>query len=550
MLFLEMRNIKKSFGDRLLLDIENLAIDSEDKIGIVGLNGVGKTTLMDILSKRLTPDEGTVKIYGSYSYITQLDYSINEKPLTQVARLFKVPVNQSEFMSGGEKTRLKIANSLSKMTNIIFADEPTSNLDIEGIKLLEGKLVDHKGALILISHDRFFLDKLCTKIIELENGKIKMYNGNYNFYKNQKQLERERQNFEYSQFVKEKRGLEEAIVDKKHHKSNMRKTPKRMGNSEARLHRLGNQKAEKNVDNGVKSLKSRLEKLEIKDKPLDIYKTKVDIQKTEKLHSKILIKGNNVDKNFGSRKIFDKANFQISNGWKVALIGHNGCGKSTLLRMIIDKDSNISISSTLRMGYFNQDLSILDEEKSVIENVMEESVYDETLTRILLARLLFRSEDIHKKVNCLSGGERVKVSFAKIFAGDINMLILDEPTNYLDIYSAEAIETALKEFNGALLFVSHDRKFISEVADHLMIIDNNKIQSFSGGYDEYLQKENENSQFQDLKNRRMIVENKISGVLGKISMPTKKDNVELLDLEYKELIKELKEIKSLDEDKR
>ncbi len=371
MLFLEMRNIKKSFGDRLLLDIENLAIDSEDKIGIVGLNGVGKTTLMDILSKRLIPDEGTVKIYGSYSYITQLDYSINEKPLTQVARLFKVPVNQGEFMSGGEKTRLKIANSLSEMTNIIFADEPTSNLDIEGIKLLEEKLLAHKGALVLISHDRFFLDKLCTKIIELENGKIKIYNGNYDFYKHQKQLERERQNFEYSQFVKEKRGLEEAIVDKKHHKSTMRKTPKRMGNSEARLHRLGNQKAEKNVDNVVKSLKSRLEKLEIKDKPLDIYMTKVDIQKTEKLHSKILIKGNKVDKNFGSRKIFDKANFQISNGWKVALIGHNGCGKSTLLRMIIDKDSNISSSSTLKIGYFNQDLSILDEEKSILENVME-----------------------------------------------------------------------------------------------------------------------------------------------------------------------------------
>ncbi len=155
-----------------------------------------------------------------------------------------------------------------------------------------------------------------------------------------------------------------------------------------------------------------------------------------------------------------------------------------------------------------------------------------------------------KKLTCLSGGERVKVSFAKIFAGDINMLILDEPTNYLDIYSAEAIETALKEFKGPLLFVSHDRKFISEVADHLMIINNNKIESFSGGYNEYLQKQNENSQIQDIKNRRMIIENKISGVLGKISMPTKKDNVELLDLEYKELIKELKEIKSLDEGKR
>ncbi|MPQ33525.1 ABC-F type ribosomal protection protein [Clostridium estertheticum] len=546
MLILQIRDIKKSFGDRLLFDIKNLKIDSEEKIGIVGLNGTGKTTLMDILSKTLVPDEGYVDIYGSYSYITQLDYSFNEKPLAGVARLFKVPINHSNFMSGGEKTRLKIANSLSVKTNIIFADEPTSNLDIEGIKLLEEKLLAYKGALVLISHDRFFLDKLCNKIIELENGKIKIYNGNYSFYKKHKQLEIERQSIEYVQFIRDKRGLEESIVDRKHRKDTMRKTPKRMGNSEARLHRLGNQKAEKNVDNAAKSLKSRLDKLEIKDKPLDIYMTKVDIQKTEKLHSKILIKGSRLSKSFGSRKIFENANFQIGNGWKIALIGNNGCGKSTLIRMIMDKDSNISSSSTLKIGYFNQDLSMLDEEKSILENVIRESVYDETFVRILLARLLIRGEDIHKKINFLSGGERVKVSFAKIFTSDINMLILDEPTNYLDIYSSEAIETALKEFNGTILFVSHDRKFISELADHLMIINNNKIEAFSGGYNEYLRKQNEESQGFNKKDRRLIIENKISEVLGKISMPSKKDNVELLDLKYKDLIKELKDIKNLD----
>jgi len=546
MLILEMKNIKKSFGDRLLLDIDNLNIDLEDKVGIVGLNGVGKTTLMDILSMRVEPDEGTVKIFGSYSYITQLDYGFNEKSKTKVASLFKVPTNPSEVMSGGEKTRLKIANGLSEMKNIIFADEPTSNLDIEGIKLLEGKLLAHKGALVLISHDRFFLDKLCNKIIELENGKVKIYNGNYDFYKHQNQVERERQSFEYDQFVKVKRGLEDAIFDKKHHKEGMRNTPKRMGNSEARLHKLGNQKAEKNVDNAVKSLKSRLEKLEIKDKPMDVFKTKIDIQKTEKLHSKILIKGSKVDKSFGSRKILDKADFQINNNWKVALIGNNGCGKTTLIRMIIDKGSNIKRSSTLKIGYFNQDLSILDEEKSILENVMNESIYDGTFVRILLARLLFKAEDIHKKINVLSGGERVKVSFAKIFVLDINMLILDEPTNYLDIYSCEAIETALKEFKGTILFVSHDRKFISEVADHLMIIENNKIETFNGGYNEYMRKQNEGSEAANIRDRKMVIENKISEVLGRISMPSKRDKVELLDIQFKKLIEELKEIKSLD----
>lgn len=543
MLILEMRNIKKSFGDRLLLDIENLTIDSEDRIGIVGLNGVGKTTLMDILSRRLIPDEGVVNTYGSYSYITQLDYKVNEKPQAQVARLFKVPVNHTEFMSGGERTRLKIANSLSEDKNIIFADEPTSNLDIEGVKLLEEKLLAHNGALILISHDRFFLNKLCSKILELENVKIKIYNGNYDFYKHQKALQRERQNFEYSQYITDKRRLEEAILDNRHHSASMRKTPKRMGNSEARLHRLGNQKAEKNVDNVVKSLKSRLEKLEKKDSALDIGVTKINIQKIHKLHTKTLIKGSGVDKCFGIKKILDKADFQICNGWKVALIGENGCGKTTLLRMIVDKDSNITSSKTLKIGYFYQDLSILDEEKNILENVMKDCIYDETFARILLARLLFREEDIYKKVNILSGGERVKVSFAKIFVQDINMLILDEPTNYLDIYSSEAIEAALKEFKGTLVFVSHDREFISEVADHLMIIRNNKIETFMGGYKEYLQKQNENLEESNMKDRRMLIENKLSEVLGKLCMPTKKDDVKLLDLQYKKLINELEDIK-------
>lgn len=546
MLILEARNIKKNFGDRLLFDIENLSINSEDKIGIVGVNGVGKTTLMDILSKRLVPDEGVVNLHGSYSYITQLDYSLEEKPKAQTARLFKVPVHYSEFMSGGEKTRLKIANSLSEEKNIIFADEPTSNLDLKGIMLLEEKLLAHNGALVLISHDRSFLNKLCNKILEIENGRLKIYFGNYNFYKLQKTLEKERESFEYVQYLNDKKRLEGAINDKKQHRDSMRKTPRRMGNSEARLNRLGNQKAEKNVDNAVKALKSRLEKLEIKDKPLDICMSKIDIQKTERLYGKTLIKGEMVDKSFGNKKILEKADFQICNGWKVALIGDNGCGKTTLIRMILEGDSNIISSKTLKLGYFNQDLSILHEEKTILENVMNESIYDETFVRILLARLLFKDEEVYKKVNLLSGGERVKVSFAKIFVQDINMLILDEPTNYLDIYSSEAIENALKDYKDTVLFVSHDRQFISEVADHLMIMSMNKIETFNGGYKEYLLKQAESSEVENVKNQRMLIENKISEVLGKLSMPTKKDDVKLLDLQYKDLIKELKDIKILE----
>ena len=547
MLLLEGNQIKKYFGDRLILDIENLKIYAEDRIGIVGPNGVGKTTLMNILSKKVQSDEGTVRLYGGYSYISQLEEAESIQISEEMASKFRVSNTWNQNMSGGEKTRFKLAVGLSKDSSILFADEPTSNLDMEAIELVEKRFQEYRGSLILISHDRSLLDKLCNKIWELEDGKINIYNGNYSDYVLQKSKEKERAQFEYQQYIKEKKRLEGVIEDTKQKGKSIKRPPKRMGNSEARLHKMGGQKAKATLDRAAKNIEKRIEHLESKEKPKELEAIKLDIVNQDRLYSKILIEGKNIHKTFGEKTILKDSDFKINNGAKVAFIGPNGCGKSTLVKMIINGEESIKIAKRAKIGYFDQNMNILKENLSIIENVMESSIYDETFARILLARLLFKGEDVYKKVEVLSGGERVKVSFAKILLQDMNLLILDEPTNYMDINSIEVMEEVLKEYQGTLLLVSHDRSFVSTIADHIMTINNHKIEMFRGTYQEYLEKRNTplDDTKEEVEKRIFVLQNRMAEVIGKLSMPSKDDDIEALDEEYHEILKEIKKLKSI-----
>lgn len=543
---IECSNIKKYFGDRLIIQMEKFRVNSEDRIGIVGVNGAGKTTLINILSQKLKPDEGWAKLYGRYSYISQIEPPGNKRISSEIASKFGVANIWGENMSGGEKTRFKIAGSFGNDSQIIFADEPTSNVDMEGIELMEGCFAGYRGAIILISHDRSLLNKLCNKILEIENGRVKIYNGNYDKYNVQKAQERERAKFEYLQYVNEKKRLKGAIVNIKQKAKSIRKAPKRMGNSEARLHKMVNQKAKSSLDRVKKNIEARIEHMDDKEKPEQIEEIKFDLTEPEKIYSKIIIEGNKINKAFVNKVIFKDAEFKISNGSKVALFGPNGCGKSTLLKMITQRDSAIKIAPAAKIGYFSQDMSILNEKLTILENVMENSIYQESFARTLLARLLFKREDVYKKVSVLSGGERVKVSFAKILLADFNLLILDEPTNYLDIKSLEVIEEALRNYNRTLIFVSHDRSLISAVADHIMIIENQRIKMFNGSYVEYLAKKNQaaNKDKVDVDKQILILQHRLSEIVGRLSMPSKKDNLEELDYEYHELTGELNKLKA------
>ena len=545
MLIIECSKIKKYYGDRLILDIDNLNIYSEDRIGVVGLNGAGKTTLINILSQRIEPDKGWVKLRGKTEYFSQLEEPEVYEISSEMASKFGVETLWNENMSGGEKTRFKLAKALENESILIFADEPTSNMDIEGIELMEKKLTEYKGALIIISHDRSFLDKLCNKIIEIENGKIKTYEGNYSDYSRQRLHDKERAQFEYEEYIKEKERLGSVIADTKQKIKSIKRPPKRMGNSEARLHKMGGQKAKANLERKVGNLEKRIEHLEVKEKPKKISKIKIDIMPSDYIHSKIIIEGKKVNKSFGNKIIFKDAEFCIYNGSKVALIGPNGCGKSTLVKMIIDKDNSIRLSKGAKIGYFSQDMNILNNSLNIIDNVMESCNYSENFARLLLARLLFKGDDIYKKIDVLRGGEQIKVSFAKILLQDINLLILDEPTNYLDINSLEVMEDTLKEYDRTLLFVSHDRSLISKVADHIMTIENYKIKTFNGTFAEFKEIQSKKKLDKDVNMQIILLENRLSDIVGRLSMQLKKEELEALDKEYYEVLEKLNKLKTL-----
>ena len=545
-LLLECGKIKKAFGDRLVVDLEGLRIYAGDRIGVVGANGAGKTTLLNILSQRLEPDEGWVKLYTKCAYVSQLAPPKKKKISPEMASKFGVATVWSETMSGGEKTRFKLAASFEADYPLLFADEPTSNIDLEGIELLERRLSEFQGAFVIISHDRDFLDQLCNRILEVEDGKVQLYNGNYSAYSAQKAEERARAQFEYERYLTEKKRLERAAVALRQKARSIKKTPKRMGNSEARLHKMGSQKGKAALERSVKSIEARIRQLEIKEKPKKQEVLKLDIQEGKRLYSKVVIEGRNLNKSYGDLVIFEDAEFVITNGAKVALLGPNGSGKTTLLKMIMNREDGIRIAPGAEIGYFSQEMEILDENLTILENVMAESRYEESFARTLLARLLLKREDVFKPVGVLSGGERVKVSFAKMLLKDLNLLILDEPTNYLDLNSLEVVEEVLGEYDQTLLLVSHDRRLISAVADQIMTIEDHKIKTFHGTYEEFLaQKDAAAGQKgeEEIQAQISLLENRLAEIVGRLALASPKDDLEALDEEYHAVLGELKRLK-------
>ena len=542
-----MNNVKKYYGDRLILDIKKFEILKGDKIGLVGENGAGKSTLLKILIGEEEADSGSVYLTNSFSYISQIENYKENSSISKVTSLFNAPKEYKDYLSGGEKVKLKISNALSENKELIIADEPTSNLDSNSIEALEKMFKHHTGSFILVSHDRNFLDALCNIIVEIEDGKVNFYRGNYSKYLDLKKLERERQTNEYNSYITEKRRLEEAILVKEGLKNNIKRTPKRMGNSEARLHKMGGQKAKKNIDNNIKAIKSRIDHLDVKEKPKDIKEVKINVIESLELTAKNPIEVKDLNLIVNDKILLSNANFKIKNGKKVALIGKNGSGKSTLLKELIKNDNeNIKISNNVIFGFLDQEQDILNKDKTILENIQVNSSYQESFIRINLDGFGFKGDTVYKKVSTLSGGEKVRVAICKLLLSDNNIIILDEPTNYLDIKCMESLENALKNTNKTLLIVSHDRKFISNICNYILEIENNEIHKFDGSYDEYMNfksKPKASKNEKANKEKIMLLENKLSEVISLLSFETNLEKKELLEVEYIDLLNKLKALK-------
>ncbi len=315
----------------------------------------------------------------------------------------------------------------------------------------------------------------------------------------------------------------------------MRKTPKRMGNSEARLHKRGVENKREKVEQRSKSLETRLEKLEEKEKPDVEYHIFMKMPESLRVKSKYIVSSDNLMLKVGNRILLDNTKFNILTNTKTALIGKNGVGKTTLIKEILNGNSNIKINPSNKIAYFKQDLNNLDENKTIIENILRDTNQDETTIRNILASLNIKGNDVYKKVEVLSGGERVKVSLTKIMTSNSNFLILDEPTNFLDIESIEALEYLMKEFKGTILFVTHDRNLIDNVATNIMIIDNKEITEFEGNYTKYLEyKENKKKK---VNNNDLLLEVKLAEITSKLSICKDEKEKQKLEEEYMKLMK-------------
>lgn len=542
MLLIKVNRLKKYYGDRLILDIDNLEVFEGEKIGLVGVNGGGKTTLLDIICGNIEQDEGQVYVDKSFSYITQFEEVVDITG-SRLSKELNIPNEYNDYLSGGEKVKARIAKALGENTKLIVADEPTSNLDGKSIKYIEDRFKEYDGAILLVSHDREFLDNICTKILELEEGKLTVYNGNYSDYLVQKQERKNRAEFEYDQYIKEKRRLEEAIKVKSSLRDSVRKAPRRCGNSEARLYKMGDQKAKKSMENAIKGIESRIERLEEKEKPKNEEIIKIDIAEGNEFYSNYPIDIKDLTLGFDNKVLIEKGSFRLKKNKKVALLGDNGCGKTTLINAILNREVGIKIANRVKIGYFKQDLDILDENKSIIENIMEDSSFNQTFIRITLARFLFRGDTVYKKVELLSGGERVRVSLCKIILSDNNLLILDEPTNYLDIISMRALEEALKNSNKTMIIVSHDRKFISEVCDEVLTIENKKLTHYPYSYKEYIKRINEPKKCKNDRSkeeRLILIKNKIAELISLICIENNIEKKKEYEKYYQELLEEIK----------
>lgn len=447
-----------------LLSVKKDIIELEQKIRRLELEmhskeGVELETVMEAYSKSTHQFE----LQNGYAYKSEV-----------VGVLKGLGFDESDFekkmntLSGGQKTRVALGRLLLSKPDIIMLDEPTNHLDMNSIAWLENYLVNYDGSVIIVAHDRYFLDKVVTKVIEVERGIVSVFSGNYSDYAAKKKQLMDAKLKEYYNQQRDIKHQEEVI---------------------AKLKSFNREKSIKRAE----SREKLLDKIEVIDKPITEQETMHFKLEPAKESGNDVLSVEGLSKAFGGNRLFDNVSFEIKKGEKVALIGNNGTGKTTILKIInhiIDADAGkVKLGANVEIGYYDQEHNVLHMDKTAFDEIGD-AYPDMTNTQIrnMLACFLFTGDDVFKKISDLSGGERGRVSLAKLMLSNANFLILDEPTNHLDIMSKEILESALNRYTGTVLYVSHDRYFINKTAGRIMELSANTVTNYIGNYDYYLEK--------------------------------------------------------------
>ena len=457
-MILNISNLSKSYVGQLVLKEVSFHLEEKEKAAIVGINGSGKTTLLRCILGIEEADEGGI----AFSKDKKMAY------LAQQHADMEQEDEEYESLSGGQKTKKRLEEILMEKPDLLILDEPTNHLDIGSIQWLEKVLKRYDGAVLLVSHDRYFLDKIVTKVIDLERGKARMYQGNYTEYVEKKKMIREAERKAYENQQAEIKH-QEAVIEK--------------------LKQFNREKSIKRAESREKLL-SKVERLE---QPEDLQnEMRLLFMPREASGNDVLI-AKDLGKSFDGKRLFSHGTFSIQRGEHVAVIGDNGTGKTTLLKilngLIQADEGEFRLGSKVKIAYYDQEHAVLHMEKTLFDEI-QDTYPDMNNTRVrnVLAAFLFTGDDVYKKVGDLSGGERGRVSLAKLMLSDANFLILDEPTNHLDIQGKEVLEEAIRNYEGTVLYVSHDRYFINQTATRIMELFSNRFDNYIGNYDYYLEK--------------------------------------------------------------
>lgn len=568
LVMLSVRNIKKEFVQKQILKDISFDISVGERIGLVGANGAGKTTLVNILSQNLSYDSGSILWHKKSINIGYLKQDSacekhncseeNFKSFLQYSSnlgLEKVQEWKEEKfynLSGGERTKIALSDVWAQNPDFLILDEPTNHLDYDGVSWLIKELKKYKGTVLVISHDRYFLDECAERILEIDEGRVYSYSGNYSFYREEKKRRYESKLKEYLIQEETKKKINEQIKvlknwSAKAHRESRKKAIKLGGGIGGKEYfRVKAKKKDKQIKSRIK----RLEKIEVEgvEKPKEEKKVDFDFQRAG-LKGTRIIEAADIGKSFEDKVLFEKSSFYIQRGEKVGIFGKNGCGKTTLLKIILGKETldegEIFLSTGTKIGYISQDTKEIDMDKKVLDLFDISSKEERGSLQTILFNMGFDENMIEQKINTLSLGELTRLKIVKLITDDCSLLILDEPMNHLDIYSREKLEEVLQKYEGTIILVSHDRYMMQKICNKLLVFENQKIKRLEHTLKEYLESVQDISRQKCKSNpeEKMVIENEMAFILGELNKyPKESSEYAKLDRKFESLVLKKKEL--------